>query len=189
VDGTTYRLPKPFMVLATQNPVEYLGTFPLPEAQIDRFFLRITMGYPEPHEEQGIIERNLAGNPLDDLMPVTSGTRVLQLQEDVKAVYMDPSVSEYVVTITGKTRTHPDVSLGASIRGSLCLARAARAWAYYQGRDFTVPDDVKKMAEPVLSHRMILKQEAKLKRVTPQAIIRWILDTTKVPVMERYVEK
>jgi MoxR-like ATPase len=189
VDGNTYKLPRPFMVMATQNPVEYLGTFPLPEAQIDRFLMRITMGYPTPEDECGILERNIRANPLDALMPVAEAADIVRIQEEVKTVHIDRSVNEYIVSITGKTRAHPDVALGASIRGTLNLGRASQAYAFYSGRMYVTPDDVKKMAEPVLSHRLMLKQEAKLKKVNPQIVIKSIIESVKVPVVDRHVEK
>ena len=183
VDGVTYRLPKPFMVMATQNPVEYLGTFPLPEAQVDRFLMRITMGYPSPEDESGILERNMKENPLDVLTPVAEGEDIVRMQEEVRNVHIDRAVNEYIVAIAGRTRIHSDVALGASIRGTLNLGRATQAYAYYEGRDYVTPDDVKKMAEPVLSHRIMLKQEAKLRKISPQVVIQNILDSVKVPVI------
>lgn len=189
VDGNTYNLPRPFMVMATQNPVEYLGTFPLPEAQIDRFLIRIAMGYPTSEDESKILERNLRERPIDKISPVANASDIVKIQQQVKEVHIDRSVNEYIVDIIGKTRTHNDVALGASIRGTLNLGRASQAYAYYSGRTFITPDDVKKMAEPVLSHRLMLKQEAKLKKINPQIIIRSIIDSVKVPVVDRYVEK
>ncbi len=183
VDGMTYKVPKPFMVLATQNPVEYLGTYPLPEAQIDRFFMKISIGYPSPGEENYILSRFRQGNPLESLLPVAESADIIALQEDIKEVHVDKSLGSYIVDIVGQTRKHPDVTLGSSPRGSLALFRAAQAWAFYNARDYVLPDDIKKMVVPVLSHRIILKQEAKLKKVNPEDILNSIVSRIHVPVV------
>ena len=183
VDGVTYKVPRPFMVLATQNPVEYLGTYPLPEAQLDRFTLKISIGYPSPDDESRILTRFKVDNPLASLPPVADGQYILQLQETVKKVYVDESLNHYIVDITDATRKNPDVLLGASPRGSLCLYRASQAWAFYKGRDYVIPDDIKKMAVPVLSHRLILRQEAKLKKIAAEDIVRSVLNNTNVPMV------
>ncbi|NMB95212.1 MAG: MoxR family ATPase, partial [Clostridiaceae bacterium] len=181
VDDVTYKVPNPFMVLATQNPVEYLGTYPLPEAQLDRFTLKISIGYPSPSDECLILERFKTDNPLETLEPVADGNYILKLQKLIREIHMDASLSRYIVDIVGATRAHPDVVLGASPRGSLNLYRVSQAWAFYNGRNHVLPDDIKKMVVPVLSHRVFLKQEAKLKKITSGDILRDIMRSVKVP--------
>jgi len=183
VDGVTYKVPKPFMVLATQNPVEYLGTYPLPEAQIDRFFMKISIGYPTVNEESYILSRFQFSNPLEKLMPVAESSDIISLQEEVRNIHVDKSLSNYIAEIVSQTRHHPDVTLGSSPRGSLALFRASQAWAFYNGRDYVIPDDVKKMVIPVLSHRIMLKQEAKLKKIDPVEILNLIVSRINVPVV------
>jgi len=184
VDGVTHKLPSPFMVLATQNPVEYLGTFPLPEAQIDRFFMKISIGYPLPGEESKILARYQHSNPLDSLAPVAECSDILAIQQEVRKVHVDESLNNYIVSIVSKTRNHPDVALGVSPRGSLALFRAAQAWALYNQRDYVIPDDIKRMVIPVLSHRIMLKQDAKLKKVSAEDILSSIVNSTRVPVVK-----
>jgi MoxR-like ATPase len=183
VDGVTYKVPQPFMVLATQNPVEYLGTYPLPEAQLDRFFMKISIGYPAAGEESQILSRFQHASPLESLSPVADSADILRIQEEAKNVHVDKSLNNYIVDIVGHTRKHPDITLGASPRGSLSLFRAAQAWAFYNERNFVLPDDIKKIAVPVLSHRIILKQEAKLKKITANEILESILGKVNVPVV------
>jgi MoxR-like ATPase len=183
VDGVTYKVPRPFMVLATQNPVEYLGTYPLPEAQIDRFFMKISIGYPSNAEESYILSRFQLSDPLKNLLPVAESSDILALHEEIKNVHVDKTLNNYIVEIVSQTRKHPDVILGSSPRGSLSLFRASQAWAYYNGRDYVLPDDIKKMVIPVLSHRLILKQEAKLKKVSPDEILNSIVGRINVPVV------
>ncbi|GHV40174.1 ATPase [Clostridia bacterium] len=182
VDGQTYALPRPFIVLATQNPIEHLGTYPLPEAQLDRFFMKISIGYPALRDEVKILERFKAGTPLENLSPVISDLDVMELRERAETVYVNPIITDYIVKIVTDTRQNPLVTLGASPRASLCLYRAARAWAFYSGRDFATPDDVKKMAVPVLSHRILLKHEAKVKKILPENIIEQALDNVPAPL-------
>lgn len=182
VDGTTYHAPKPFMVLATQNPVEYIGTFPLPEAQMDRFFVKVRMGYPNKREEMEIMTRFQGANPLTDLQPVASAEDILALQEAVTQVKAADPVKEYIASIVALTREHPDLNLGASPRGALFLLRAAQAWALMQERSYVIPDDVQKMTVPVLSHRLILKPEARLKDMTAERVLKSVLNTLYVPV-------
>ncbi len=189
VDGITYKMPKPFMVLATQNPVEYLGTYPLPEAQIDRFFMKISIGYPTNTEESYILSKFQLSNPLEKLMPVAESSDIIALQEEIKNVHMDKTLSNYIVDIVSQTRKHPDVMLGSSPRGSLSLFRASQAWAYYNGRNYVLPDDIKKMVIPVLSHRLILKQEAKLKKINPEEILNSIVARINVPVVSQHETK
>lgn len=181
VDGSTYPVPQPFMVLATQNPVEYLGTYPLPEAQLDRFALRISIGYPTPADENLILKRFKTENPLTGLKPVTDGSYIIKMQNEIRQIHVEDSLGGYIVDIMDKTRKHDDVILGASPRGSLDLYRASQAWAFYNERDYVIPDDVKKMAVPVLSHRIFLRQEAKLKKITPAQILQNIMFSVKVP--------
>lgn len=189
VDGITYKVPKPFMVLATQNPVEYLGTYPLPEAQIDRFFMKISIGYPTNTEESYILSKFQLSNPLEKLLPVAESSDIIALQEDLKTVHVDKSLSNYIVDIVSQTRKHPDVALGASPRGSLSLFRASQAWAYYNERNYVLPDDIKKMVIPVLSHRLMLKQEAKLKKINPEEILNSIVARINIPVVSQYEAK
>lgn len=189
VDGVTYRLPRPFMVMATQNPIEYLGTYPLPEAQLDRFFMKISIGYPTAGEESSILSKYQKSSPLEALEPVADSEDVINIQEAVKNVHVDKSLNNYIVDIVGQTRKHPDVILGSSPRGSLFLFRASQAWAYYNGRSYVLPDDVKKMAVSVLSHRIILKQEAKLKKVFPEDILGSIIEKINVPLVDKNEKK
>ncbi|MEI7771676.1 MAG: MoxR family ATPase, partial [Chloroflexales bacterium] len=160
VDGTTYGLPAPFIVLATQNPIEYEGTFPLPEAQLDRFLLRLNLGYPDRLDEIAILKRQRQAHPLDSLPTVAQIDDLLRLQAVIKEVYVDDLIEEYIVGITTATRHHEDVYLGASTRGSLALYRTAQAWAAIKGRDYVAPDDVKDLAASVLGHRLIVSPSA-----------------------------
>ncbi len=181
VDGITHPLPHPFMVLATQNPIEYEGTFPLPEAQLDRFLLRIRLGYPRRDEEISVLERQQFQHPLDALDAVVSEEEIRAAQETIKEIYISPEVKRYIVDLTNKTRDHGDVYLGASPRGSLALYRAGQARAAMQGRDFVLPDDIKALAGPALAHRLILSPAARLRDVTADEIIQEILRTVPVP--------
>ena len=171
VDGTTRALPEPFMVIATQNPIEYEGTFPLPEAQLDRFMLRLRMGYPEPMDEMLILDEQKRAHPVDTLEPVADGPAVLEMQRAVREVYVDPAISDYIVRLVSATRTHPDAYLGASPRGSLALYRASQAFAALTGRDYVIPDDVKALAEPALAHRVILKTAASIRGVESRSVV------------------
>lgn len=187
VDGNTYKVQEPFMVLATQNPIEYEGTFPLPEAQLDRFMMKISVGYPEFEDEKAILRRFKTGNPIDNLNPQVSGEEILELQARVKEIYVDESIDDYIVNIVKATREHDDTQLGASPRGSLSLFRAAQAKAVICGREFVLPDDVKDLAKPVLSHRLIVKPESKLAGLTSDDVIDDILKMVHIPVVKRYV--
>jgi len=189
VDGTTYKLPKPFMVLATQNPIEYIGTYPLPEAQMDRFFLKICLGYPQPGEEVYILSRFLQDNPLETLEPVVDSSDIINMQNEVKQVYIDKTLKNYVVEIVNLTRKNDYIALGSSPRGSLAVCRAAQAWAYYSGRDYVLPEDIKKMLIPTLSHRILLKQEAKLKKMSVLDILGSIIDKVFIPLVDNYEKK
>ena len=171
VDGQTRPMPVPFMVIATQNPIEYEGTFPLPEAQLDRFMLRLRLGYPEPMHEMLILDEQKRSHPVDGLVSVASVDEVVAMQAAVREVYVDPAISDYIVRLVSSTRSHPDVYLGASPRGSLALYRASQALASLTGRDFVIPDDVKALAEPALAHRLILKTAATIRGVDGRGII------------------
>ncbi len=182
VDGITYLMPRPFLVLATQNPIEYEGTFALPEAQLDRFLLRLRLGYPGPSEEASIIEQQKRSHPLTDIGDVVSADELLAMQAAVREVYVDPAVTDYLVRLTAATRTHPDIQLGASPRGSLALYRSAQAIAALEGRDYVIPDDIKMLAEPALAHRLIVKTSATLRDVDGRQIVRELLET--IPIEE-----
>ncbi|CAN5786225.1 MoxR family ATPase [soil metagenome] len=182
VDGVTRPMPVPFMVIATQNPVEYEGTFPLPEAQLDRFMLRLAMGYPEPVEEMVILDEQKRSHPVDALVPVASVEEVVAMQKAVREIYVDPVVTDYIVRLVGSTRSHPDIYLGASPRGSLALFRAGQALAALAGRDYVIPDDVKTLAEPTLAHRLILRTSASMRGVDGRAIVRELLGVVPVEV-------
>ena len=181
VDGITHTLPRPFMVLATQNPIEYEGTFPLPEAQLDRFLLRIRLGYPSADDEVKVLERQQFHHPIEDLVPVVSEAEVLQAQDDVRKIYVAPGVKRYIVELNRRTREFPEVYLGASPRGSLTLYRACQARAALQGREFVLPDDVKALAEASLGHRIILGPAARLRDLTTSEVVQEILSGVAVP--------
>ena len=181
VDGHTYVLEPPFMVLATQNPIEYEGTFPLPEAQLDRFLLRIRLGYPEKNEEIIILDRQQYVHPVEEIGQVVSVDELLEAQTAVKDVYIDEKVKEYIVEIVRRTRTHPEVYLGASSRGALAIYRLGQARAAMFGRDYVLPDDVKALAEPALSHRIIVGPAARIKDIEPDTIVHDILNQVPVP--------
>jgi MoxR-like ATPase len=181
VDGVTHTLPALFQVLATQNPIEHEGTFPLPEAQMDRFLMRIRIGYPSAEEEERVVESQQLKHPIENLMPVATAQEVLDAQKEVREVHVERGVRQYIVDLVSRTRTLPDVNLGASPRGSLGLARTAQARAVLSGRDYVTPDDVKAIAIPVLAHRLLLSPSARLKGVTPKALIEGILENTMVP--------
>jgi len=181
VDGTTYPLPLPFLVLATQNPVEFAGTFPLPEAQVDRFLMRVNVGYLDVAHEVQVLDRFERNSPMEQLEPVSSAAEVLESQRAVQEIYVDPQLKEYIARVTHRTRSHADVGLGASSRGSLGLFRSSQARAALEGRDFVTPDDVKALAQPVLGHRLILKPNAELRGLTAAKILSQILETEPVP--------
>ena len=181
VDGVTYSLQKPFLVLATQNPIEYEGTFPLPEAQLDRFMMRITLGYPQPEEEMRILDSQRQSHPIHELQQVISRDELVQAQLAVTEVYVDTLIKEYIVSLVNATRKHPDIYLGASPRGSLALYKTGRANAAVQGREYVIPDDIKLMAEPTLAHRLIVSPSARIKNVDPRAVLNEILDSVPVP--------
>ena len=182
VDGQTYALKPPFLVLATQNPVDHEGTFPLPEAQLDRFLIRLSLGYPGIDEEARMLARLQHGHPIDDLKPVATGEEVLACQEAVRDIHVDDKVRRYILEIVHGTRMHDDVLLGGSPRASIALFRTAQALAAVGGRDFVTPDDVKRMVQPVLAHRIILRPEARLRKVTPAALLHEVVSDVRVPI-------
>jgi MoxR-like ATPase len=182
IDGVTKPLPRPFLVLATQNPIELEGTFPLPEAQLDRFLLRIRMGYPDEIEEDAILVRFEAESPLDTLQPVIEARELLRLAALLPSVHCDPSVRRYIVRLTQATRAHPSVELGASPRATLALFRASRALAAVAGRDFVLPDDVKRLAPAAFGHRIMLGSQSRLRGRDAESLVRDLLDELPVPV-------
>jgi MoxR-like ATPase len=182
IDGQTYEMPSPFLVIATQNPIEYEGTFALPEAQLDRFMLRLRLGYPKAMEEIVILDEQKRMHPITDIRQVLSLEELRQMQGAVKEVYVDQAVAEYIVRLASATREHPDVYLGASPRGSINLYRASQALAALEGRDYVIPDDVKQLAVAVLAHRLIVKSQASLREIDPDAIVREVLG--QVPIGE-----
>lgn len=189
VDGETYHVPKPFMVIATQNPIEYLGTYPLPEAQLDRFFMRVSMGYPGRVNEERMLALHASRSPMDSIKPVATDEQILEIQNAVSKVYTDDKIFSYIVSISEQTRDHPDIELGVSPRASIALHRAAQSLAFCSGRDYILPDDVQNMAEPVLSHRIIIKREAKVKNINPSEIIKEIVTAIPVPGMSGVPKK
>ena len=181
VDGTTYPLARPFLVLATQNPIEYEGTFPLPEAQIDRFIMRVHLGYPDRQHELAMLDSQTDHHPIHDLVQIVSEEDLTNAQDAVKTIYVDDQVKNYIVALAASTREHPDVYLGASPRGSLALFKTSRAFAAAQNRDYVIPDDVKALAVPTLAHRLIISPSARIKNVNPDTIIQETLATVPIP--------
>lgn len=181
VDGLTHTLPRPFIVLATQNPIEYEGTFPLPEAQLDRFLVRVRLGYPSIVDEIQVLEDQQLRHPIETLAPVFSAEEVLSAAESVKSIFVAPAIKRYIVDLTHRSRTNADVYLGASPRGSLALFRAGQARAALNGRDHVLPDDIKALAQPILAHRIIVNPAARLREVTAERIVQEILLTLPVP--------
>jgi MoxR-like ATPase len=181
VDGKTYTLARPFMVLATQNPIEYEGTFPLPEAQLDRFLLRIRLGYPNKEDEITILDRQQYVHPVDEIGQVVSVDELLEAQTAIKDIYIDHKVKEYIVEIVRQTRLHAEVYLGSSSRGALSIYRLGQARAAMFGRDYVLPDDVKALVEPALSHRLIVGPAARIKDIEPETIVQDILERVPVP--------
>jgi MoxR-like ATPase len=183
VDGVTHLLPRPFMVLATQNPSEFVGTYPLPEAQMDRFFLRISMGYLTMEEEMDVLDRFTGTEkPQDNLQPVCSADDVVAMQEMIGTVYCSKEVRHYVANIAAMTRTHPSLQLGVSTRGAIALVRGAQACALLNDRDYILPEDVQRMALPVLSHRVLPNPEAKMKGITTDRILIAVMENVPVPI-------
>lgn len=181
VDGVTHNLPRPFMVLATQNPIEYEGTFPLPEAQVDRFLMRIRLGYPSKEDEIRVLERQQFQHPFQELEQIVSVKELTEMQEAVKKIFVSPAVKQYIVDLTNQTRAHNEVYLGASPRGSLALYRTGQALACMQGRDYVLPDDIKSLAVSTLAHRVILGPGARLRDLSAQQVVEEILNTVPVP--------
>ena len=186
VEKTRYRLREPFMVLATQNPVEYLGTYPLPESQLDRFLLRISLGYPAPDEELALLRAGGVEGELEAVQPVLDGSALLQLQARVREVKVAPALLTYLLELVQRTRRHPALGLGVSTRGALALHRAAQALALVEGREYVIPDDVQRMAVPVMAHRVVLAggegDEGWSRSEAERAVIREVVDGTPVPV-------
>lgn len=182
VDGVGRQLPRPFLVLATQNPVEFEGTFPLPEAQLDRFMLRLSIGYPEYEDERRVIANLRRGHPIDHLGQVAEAEELVALQGAITDIHVDDSIYDYVLQLVRATRSHSDVALGASPRGTLALFRAAQALAAMRGREFVIPDDVKYLAPFALAHRLIVRPESQLRGRSGTEILNGILETTAVPV-------
>jgi len=181
VDGVTHHLARPFLVLATQNPIEYEGTFPLPEAQLDRFLMRMSLGYPSPADEIRILEAQQYVHPIETIEQVMERDELLGMQEQIKDVFVHDAIKEYIVALVGATRRHPDVYLGSSPRGSLALYRSSQARAAILGRDYVIPDDVKALAEATLAHRLIVNPSARIREVDPRTVIKETLQTVEAP--------
>ncbi len=181
VEGQTYPLPSPFMVLATQNPIEYEGTFPLPEAQLDRFFMRISLGYPDPIDEVAIMDGREAAEPIDLLSPACTPQEIVELQQYADSIYIDVLVKRYIVEAANATRLHPDATLGVSPRASINLMKGAKAFALLAGREFVIPDDVKAISVPVMAHRVLLSPSARMRGVTQASIIEEVFREVSVP--------
>ncbi|MGD6850301.1 MoxR family ATPase [Rossellomorea aquimaris] len=182
IDGMTRKLDKPFFVMATQNPIEYEGTYPLPEAQLDRFLLKMKMGYPEPEEEMEVLHRAQKNPPIDELESVMTLEELRYIQGEVKDVLVDDTIKKYIVEIANRTRIHANVYLGASPRGSIALMKACQAYAFLRGRDYVVPDDVQYLAPFVFSHRIIMKSEARYEGITPKEVVERVMARIPVPV-------
>jgi len=184
VDGVTHALAAPFLVLATQNPIEFEGTFPLPEAQLDRFLMRLSLGYPAPDDEIAVLRSQRERHPVDAVRPVAAGDELLGLSAQVSAIHVDETVERYCLALVLATRAHPDVALGASTRGTLALYKTAQALAALRGRDYVIPDDVKELAPLTLPHRLIIKPESQLRGRTAGAVLAEILEKTAVALGE-----
>jgi len=184
VDGVTYALKPPFLVIATQNPIDHEGTFALPEAQLDRFLMRFSLGYPTMDEELQMLEMLQHKHPLDDLQPVVSADELVACQQAVREIRVDDKVRQYLMQIVHDTRTHEDLTLGGSPRASLALFRTSQALAALRGRKYVLPDDVKRVAAPVLTHRVILKPESRLRKLTAEQVVDEVVAEIAVPTME-----
>lgn len=182
IDGVSHPLPKPYFVIATQNNVEMLGTYPLPEAQMDRFFIRLSLGYPAPHDEVMILSRQQQEHPLQHVLQVADPDQIVQAQQEIRTVFVHNAVRNYIVNLVNATRRHPHVQIGASPRGSLNLMHAGQAYAVLQERDYVLPDDVKAVATAVLSHRLILKPEARVRGVDSAQVVAEVLQQVAVPI-------
>ena len=181
VDGISYRLPEPFMVMATQNPIEYEGTFPLPEAQLDRFMMNISIGYPMSADEMNILDSHQHHHPLEDLSQIMTAEELVLIQQQVRNIHVDPTIREYIVAIANATRNHNNIYLGSSPRGSLALFRASPALAAMRGRGYVIPDDVKLLAKPTLAHRIIVAPAARVRSITSTSVLEEILQSVSVP--------
>jgi MoxR-like ATPase len=185
LEGETMQLPEPFIVIATQNPIEYEGTFPLPEAQLDRFIVKLSVGYPSPEQEQEILRRRRERQRDEfDLAQATNAQELIEMRRAVEAVYVEPDIEKYIVTLIGETRQRRQVAVGASPRASLALLKLARAWAAMQGRDYVLPDDVKLFVRPVLVHRLILEPDLWMKKQAADDVITQVLNAVPVPVIK-----
>jgi MoxR-like ATPase len=185
VDGITHTLTPPFLVIATQNPVDHEGTFPLPEAQLDRFLMRFSLGYPSMDDELRMLEMLQQGHPIDALEPVVTADELLQCQQEVRNVHVDPRIREYLLEIVHDTRDHDDLALGGSPRASIALFRTSQAMAAIRGRNYVLPDDVKRVVAPVMNHRLILKPESRLRKITAEYIVSEIVAEIAVPTIEQ----
>jgi MoxR-like ATPase len=183
VDGATHMLDPPFFVIATENPIEYRGTYPLPEAQLDRFLMRVSIGYPTAEEEIVVLDRQVKEHPIKAIKAVVARADILRMQQSVKDVHIDPSLKQYMVELVAETRNHPMLALGASPRASLGLMRTGQARAALQQREFVLPDDIKALAAPVLCHRLILKPEARVRQADVAELVAEIVDSVPVPVV------
>lgn len=181
VDGMTYPMQKPFLVLATQNPIEYEGTFPLPEAQIDRFMMRLSLGYPSAADEMRVLESQREHHPVQDIGQVVTAEDLLAAQSAVRQIYADDLIKEYIVALANATRRHPDIYLGVSPRGSLSLFKASRAYAALQGRTYVIPDDVKALLESTFAHRLIISPSARIKNVEARTVVEQVATSVPVP--------
>ena len=181
VEGVTRQLPNPFMVMATQNPIEYEGTFPLPEAQLDRFFMRISLGYPDAEQEVAIMDRRENGDPIDSLKAVCTPDDISKLQLAAEEVFIDALVKQYIVELSNATRLHPEAALGVSPRASINLMKGGKAYAMLHDRDYVVPDDIKAIAIPTLAHRVLLTPSARMREVTQETVIKDVLNQVSVP--------
>ncbi|MDC3417471.1 AAA family ATPase [Aquibacillus salsiterrae] len=186
VDGRTIDLSKPFFVMATQNPIEYEGTYPLPEAQLDRFLLKLNMGYPTMDQELEMLERTSKEHPIQSVQAVMTKEELNNVQKQVREVFIDRTIQQYIVDIVTKTRTHPSVYLGVSPRGSIALMKAAKAYAFIHDRDYVLPDDVKYLAPFVLAHRIILNSEAKFEGISAGSVVNQVLADVAVPIRREY---
>ena len=183
VDGATYAMPEPFIVLATQNPVDFVGTYPLPEAQLDRFFMRVSIGYPTAEEETDILERFASGRkPMEELRPICTSSDILRLQQEVEGVHASREVRAYISAIAAASRRTAALQLGVSTRAAISLLRASQARALLEGRDYVAPEDVQRMAEPVLAHRLVLSAEARMRNMTAERVLAGVLQSVQVPV-------
>lgn len=188
VDGETRQLKRPFFVMATQNPVEYEGTYPLPEAQLDRFLLKLRMGYPTYEDELEMLARNQSHHPIEEIQAVMSQEELVLAQEEAKSVYIDETIQQYILNIVTRTRSHHSIYLGVSPRGSLALMEASKAYAYIEGRDYVIPDDVKYLASYVLAHRVMLKAEARYQGKSSEEVVDAIIQSAHIPIKKGFAE-